>query len=117
MNYTTITIENQQIGLKFGMYSARYLADKLTNGFCFVKDEITEIGIAHLVYAGYINNCAIKDEKPQITFEQVVDFVEGSVNDPEKVNNLANVVKVWADLQLKNVDGNNTGKKKRVLKK
>lgn len=115
MNYTTITIENQEIGLKFGMWSARYLADKLTNPFCFVKDEITEIGIAHLVYAGYMNNCAVKDEKPTLTFEQVVDFVESSTKDENKINSLANVVKLWSSLQLKNVE--DTGKKKRISKK
>lgn len=114
MNYTTITIENKEIGLKFGMYSARYLSDKLTNGFCFIGDEITEIGIAHLIYSGYINNCAVKDEKPDMTFEQVVNFVESSVTDPDKVNNLANVVKVWADLQLKSTG---EAKKKKVSKK
>lgn len=115
MNYTTITIENKEIGLKFGMYSGRYLSDKLTNGFCFVGDEITEIGIAHLIYAGHLNNCAVKDEKPQITFEEVVDFVEGSIRDEDKIRSLTNVVKVWSDLQIKNTG--DEGKKKRISKK
>ena len=100
MNYTKLTINETEVGLKFGMYSARYLADKLNNGYCFQGDEITEIGIAHVVYSGYMNNCAIKDIKPEMTFEQVVDFVESSIEDKDKVDSLASVIKVWSESQL-----------------
>lgn len=100
MNYTKLTINDQSIGLKFGMYSARYLSDKLQNGFCFQGDQITEIGIAHVVYSGYLNNCAVKDEAPTLTFEQIVDFVEGSIQDKDKVEALTSVIKVWSESQI-----------------
>ena len=35
MNYTTITINDQKVGLKFGMASFRYVADKLKDGITF----------------------------------------------------------------------------------
>ena len=103
MNYTKLTINNEEVGLKFGMYSARYLADKLQNGYSFSGDDITEIGIAHVIYSGYLNNCAIKDMKAELTFENVVDFVEESVNDEGKVNALASAMKVWSEAQLSKV--------------
>ena len=110
MNYTKLKLQETEIGLKFGMYSARYLSEKLTNGFCFDGDQITEIGIAHVVYSGYINNCAIKDQVPEVTFEQVVDFVESSIGDEDKVNALAHVIKVWSEAQL--LKAEDTKKKK-----
>lgn len=117
MNYTTINIEDKEIGLKFGMYAARYLSTKLTNEFCFQNDEITEIGISHVIYAGYLNNCAIKDIKPELTLERVVDFVEGSVKDADKVTALTNAISVWASSQLPKVEEPVDGKKKKPLKK
>lgn len=119
MNYTTINIEGQEIGLKFGMFSAKYLQGKLNNGFCFIGDEITEIGIAHVIYAGYLNNCAIKDIKPEITFERVVDFIEGSIKDADKVATLTDVIKVWTDVQFSKKDEvvSEVPKKKKNLKK
>ena len=114
MNYTKLKINETEVGLKFGMYAARYLGDKLQNGYSFVGDEITEIGISHVVYGGYLNNCAIKDEKPELTFEQVVDFVEGSLKDTDRVNALAHVIKVWSECQLIQTD---EGKKKNPSKK
>lgn len=117
MNYTTITIEGQEIGLKFGMFSAKYLQTKLNNGFCFIGDEITEIGIAHVLYAGYLNNCAIKDIKPELTFEGVVNFIEGSIKDADKVTALTNVIKVWSEVQFAKSEVTKEPKKKRSLKK
>lgn len=118
MNYTTINIENKEIGLKFGMYSARYLSNKLTNGYCFEGESITEIGIAHVLYAGYLNNCAIKDIQPELTFERVVDFVEECSKDANKIATLTSVIEVWSSTQLKpeKVEEEST-KKKRISKK
>lgn len=117
MNYTTINIENKEVGLKFGMYAARYLSSKLTNGFCFEGESITEIGIAYVLYAGYLNNCAIKDIKPELTFERVVDFVEECSKDADKVATLTDVIKVWTDVQFTPKESTEVTKKKRTSKK
>lgn len=117
MNYTTINIENEKIGLKFGMYAARYLSNKLTNGFCFDGDSITEIGISHVLYAGYLNNCAIKDIEPTLTFERVVDFVEECSKDADKVATLTDVIKVWTDVQFAPTENTEGTKKKKISKK
>ena len=116
MNYTTIQINDTNIGLKFGMHSARYLAEKLQNPYCFQGDEITEIGIAHVLYAGYINNCAVKDIAPSLTFEGVVDFVESCIGDSDKAAALTNVIKVWSESQIVKT-ATEEAKKKTPLKK
>jgi hypothetical protein len=100
MNYTKLNIHETEVGLKFGMHSARYLSEKLQNGFCFSGDEITEIGIAHVIYSGYLNNCAVKEIKPELTFEGVVDFVESCLGNDDKVAALTSVIKVWSECQL-----------------
>ena len=112
MNYTTIKIGETEIGLKFGMHAARYLSQKLDNGFCFDGDSITEIGIAHVVYAGYLNNCAVKDMKPGLSFEEVVDFVETSVNDVDKVATLTSVIQLWTSVQFVPKEQTDTKKKR-----
>ena len=76
MNYTTITINDQKVGLKFGMASFRYLSEKFVEGISFNNGELTEIGIAHLIYSGYLNNCLVKDVIPQHKFEYFSDYVE-----------------------------------------
>ena len=56
MNYTTITINDTKLGLKFGMASFRYLSDKFVEGKAYSNNELNEIGIAHILYSGYYNN-------------------------------------------------------------
>jgi hypothetical protein len=99
------------------MYSARYLADKLTSSFCFVGDEITEIGISHVVYAGYLNHCAVKDEKPVLTFENVVDFVEQSIGDTDKVKQLTDITALWVSCQFKEKEQKQTEPEAETKKK
>jgi hypothetical protein len=57
-----------------------------------------------------MNSCAVKDEVPSLTFEDMVDFVESSIGDTEKINAIASVVKVWSESQLIKAAGE--GKKK-----
>lgn len=100
MNYTTITLEGQKVGLKFGMASFRYLSEKFVEGISFKNGEITEIGISHLIYAGYYNNCLVKDVIPEITLEQIVDYVEIHIKDESFFNEIKEVLKVWGDSDI-----------------
>jgi hypothetical protein len=98
MNYCTITINDQKVGLKFGMASFRYLSDgKLVEGKSFNKNELNEIGIAHILYSGYYNNCLIKDVEPSLTFNDFVDYVESLLIKKSGMDEVVNAIKVWAD--------------------
>ena len=114
MNYTTITINDQKVGLKFGMASFRYLSDKFIEGISFNNGEITEIGIAHLLYSGYINSCLVKGELPENRFEEFVDFIETNIKNESFLNEIKNVLKVWgeSDMIKKTVQSNDEPKKK-----
>lgn len=101
MNYTTITINGEKIGLKFGMASFRYLSEgRLTEGKSFRNNELTEIGIAHILYSGYYNNCIVKDVEANLTFEDFVDFVELNLTKNEFINELKEVIEVWSKCDI-----------------
>jgi hypothetical protein len=114
MNYCTITINDQKVGLKFGMASFRYLSDgKLVEGKSFVNNELNEVGIAHILYSGYFNNCLVKDVEPSLTFEDFVDFIERTLMNKESIEPITNAIKVWADNDLiKQTQVENEPKKK-----
>ena len=97
MNYTTITINDQKVGLKFGMASFRYLSGKFVEGISYTNGELNEIGISHLIYAGYYNNCLVKDVLPEYKFEQIVDYVESNLKNEHFLNQMGEVVKVWSE--------------------
>jgi hypothetical protein len=98
MNYCTVTIKDQTIGLKFGMASFRYLSEgKLVEGKSFVKNELNEIGIAHILYSGYYNNCLVKDVDLKLTFEDFVDFIESSMVNKSSLDEITAAIKMWSD--------------------
>jgi len=113
MNYTTITINNEEIGLKFGMASFRYLTDKFVDGISYNGNNINEIGISHIIYSGYYNNCLVKNEKQKLTFENIVDWVEQNLKNEQILNEINSVIKLWTDTDMiKEVQQDNTTKKK-----
>ena len=113
MNYCTITIKDQTIGLKFGMASFRYLSEgKFQEGKSFVGEGLTEIGVAHILYSGYYNNCIVKDVEPSLTFSDFVDYVEGLLVADADMSELNNAIKVWADNDLIKKSSTSEPKKK-----
>jgi hypothetical protein len=100
MNYTTITINDQKVGLKFGMASFRYLSDKFKDGISFENGELNEIGVAHLVYSGYYNNCLVKGVLPEMTFENLVDYIETNIMKNEFLEELKGIIKVWGESDM-----------------
>lgn len=97
MNYIQITIGNRKVGLKFGMASFRYISDKFVDGISFNGGDLNEIGVAHLIYSGYYNNCLVKQTPIDMTFEDVVDFVEANLNNDEFMKELTEVIKIWSE--------------------
>lgn len=97
MNYIEINIGDKKIGLKFGMASYRYLSEKFKDGISFHNDQITEIGIATIIYCAYKNNCIVKELPMDITFEDMVDFVEANTTNDDFMAQMKDVIKMWAD--------------------
>jgi hypothetical protein len=96
MNYTTIEIDGQKIGFKFGMASFRYLQNRFKNEVSFHGTTLTEIGFAQILYSGYYNNCIIKDVVPEYTFEFFVDFVENNLKNDEVIAQINSIIELWS---------------------
>ena len=82
------------------MASFRYLSDKFKDGVSFENGELNEIGVSHLVYSGYYNNCLVKGILPEMTFEDLVDYVEVNIMKPEFLEELKNIIKVWGESDM-----------------
>jgi len=97
MNYCTITINGEKIGLKFGMASYRYLSqNRLVEGKSFQNNELTEIGLAHILYSGHYNNSIVKDIEPTLTFENFVDYVEANISNDAFLDEVKKAIDIWA---------------------
>lgn len=97
MNYTTILVNGQKVGIKFGMASFRYLSDKFKEGKAYHNGELTEIGIAYIVHSGYYNNCIVKEEEPTLSFSDIVDWVEKAFVGTEDAAEITKVINLWAE--------------------
>lgn len=117
MNYTSIVINGQKVGIKFGMASFRYLSDKFIDGKAYHNNELTEIGISYIVYSGYYNNCIVKEEEPNLSFSDFVDWVEVSLTNSEKSQEVMAVISLWAsnDFIRKKEEKENTEEPKKKI--
>ena len=113
MNYTTITINGEKIGLKFGMASFRYLSEgKFIEGKSFQNNVITEIGIAHIIYSGYMNNCIVKDIDEKYQFEYFVDFVESNIANNDFLEEIKKIIDLWSNSDFIKNQTDESSKKK-----
>lgn len=113
MNYTTLTINDEKIGLKFGMASFRYLSEgKFIEGKSFQNNIITEIGIAHIIYSGYMNNCLVKEIEELYSFEFFVDFIEHNIKNTKVMSEIKNIINIWSNSDFIKQESDTTTKKK-----
>lgn len=115
MNYTTLTIDDKKIGIKFGMASFRYLSEKFSTGVGYENNELNEIGIAHILYSGYYNNCLIKEITPEYNLEFFVDQIENNLKNEDFLSQLQNIIKLWTDNEfIKETQNPKETKKKNI---
>lgn len=96
MNYCTINFNDNKLGLKFGMASFRYLEGKFVEGKAFKGNELNEIGIAHILYSGYYNNCLVKEIEPSYEFADFVDYIEMNLKNDEAMLEVKNAIDIWS---------------------
>lgn len=113
MNYTTITINGQSVGLKFGMASFRYLQNKFQNDKSIDSTILNEITISHIIYSGYYNNCVVKEVDKVLSFADIVDWVESTLLLNKEDNEIAKAIKVWSESDfIKQPEDKDDAKKK-----
>lgn len=112
MNYTTITIKEETIGLKFGMASFRYLQDKFQNDKNLDSSILNEITISHIIYSGYFNNCIVKEVDPKYKFADIVDWVEQTLLENQEDSEIAKAITVWSNSDFIKKSPDDQAKKK-----
>lgn len=77
----TITLNGQAVRLKFGLPAVRRIMEKMVQ-YKLADDGIySDLGLSHVLYAGYMNDCIMRDDAPAIAFEVFYDHVENLRDD------------------------------------
>lgn len=100
MNYAQIVIGGRKVGLKFGLPSYRMFTEKLKVFPQLINADgktMNEAGFAYVLYFAYINNCMIKDEAPELTFEAFLDYIETAPDVEGRPAEFAAAMQVWAE--------------------
>jgi len=71
-----ITIDGQPVVLKFGLPALRRILDKMKTVDMITGNQYNELGITHILYAGYCNACEMKDIPVVLPFERFYDYVD-----------------------------------------
>lgn len=89
-NFMQIKIGEKIVGLKFGLPAVRRINEMQAK--YPLQDLVQEdpeiklynsLGVAHMAYAGYLNNCMVKEIEPTLTLEYFVDHFEQAFYDQD----------------------------------
>lgn len=87
--YISITINEQAVGLRFGMPAIKRIAEKVR----FKEgEEYTEADFAQFMYAGYLNNCLVKEMEPTLSYEDFYNFAEEAIYTKKDVESISKVI-------------------------
>lgn len=79
---TSIQIEGEKIGLKFGLEANRMFLEHIGAAFARIdKKHYNEQDVAALLYAGYINHCTVNDVLPEHKKGWFINWVEDNVEE------------------------------------
>lgn len=82
--YIQADILGRKRGIKFGMLAVQQIGMEMQKlGKVFGDNSIDLAAVPVIIYWGLFNNCYIKKEDPDFTFEDVVDFVDSNFTTPE----------------------------------
>lgn len=79
----TITVDGREVVLKFGLPAIRRIMEKMLVYSLSDKDgdkeTYNDLGLSHILYAGYLNGCMMRDELPSVQFEAFYNLLEESM--------------------------------------
>lgn len=94
-NYTTFLIQNEEVGIKFGLPAVKMASSSSIDE----KSNETLDFSAYVIYAGYVNNCIRKEEKPKFTYEDFLDQCEEYYTNGEQ-NRIADAILVFNECSI-----------------
>lgn len=85
-----LTVGGQDVVLKFGLPAIRRIMEKMLQYQLTDIDEETkgetynDLGLSHVLYAGYLNGCMMRDVPTDIPFEAFYTLLEDCAEDKGK---------------------------------
>jgi len=104
--YIQIDILGKMRGLKFGMIAVQQITQEAQRLGKYLGPSVYFAMVAVIVYWGLYNNCHVKREDPDFTFEDVSDYVDEHITETQKFQDV-----VQCFYQSKLVAGNTVGDK------
>jgi len=104
--YIQIDILGKTRGLKFGMIAVQQITSDAQRLGKILGPAVDFAMVAVIVYWGLYNNCHVKREDPDFTFEDVSDYVDEHITETQKFQDV-----VQCFYQSKLVAGNMVGDK------
>jgi hypothetical protein len=104
--YIQIDILGKTRGLKFGMIAVQQITQEAQKLGKYLGSSVDFAMVAVIVYWGLYNNCHVKREDPDFTFEDVSDYVDEHITETQKFQDV-----VQCFYQSKLVAGNMVGDK------
>lgn len=99
-----ITIDGREVVLKFGLPAVRRIMEKMLQYPLMQKSEENEIyndlGLSHILYAGYINGCMMRDEIAELPFELFYTFIEDGADDKAIETHIVAAIKAFEDSKV-----------------
>jgi hypothetical protein len=95
--YIQMDVLGRKRGLKFGMLAAQRIMLEAQKLNATLGTEVDVALVPVIVYWGLFNNCFVKREDPDFTFEEVCDWVDENVNEP---NMFVEVIKCFYDSRV-----------------
>lgn len=94
-----ITLDGQPVALKFGMPALQRIAQKMSTNDLFNGEQWNDLGISHILYAGYMNYCAMKDILPVYEFDKFYSYVEDA-EEEATIKEIAGSIQVFVDSKM-----------------
>ena len=95
--YINVEILGKNRGLKFGMLATQQIMLEVARLNKQLGNEVDIAVIPVVVYWGLFNNCYVKREDPDFTFEQVCDWMD---DNSDKMGLFAEIMQTFYDSKL-----------------
>lgn len=95
--YIQADVLGRRRGLKFGMLAAQRIMLEAQKLNASLGTEVDVALVPVIVYWGLFNNCYVKREDPDFTFEDVCDWVDANM---EKHELFADIIKSFYDSRI-----------------
>lgn len=115
---TSINVKGEDIKIRFGIPAVRMFLEKIGDDSLLIKNDIVnEMGIANLIYAGYVNNCMVNDEVPTKKLGFFLEYVEEAFVDDEVNKRLQEIAECYGNSKYKKSIIDKAEEKLKELKK